>query len=328
MGKRRKQGLFLAVAVLLLLAAGVMAGCGKEKNSAQIRVGALKGPTTIGLLHLMEEADQGKTANAYTFTMATAADELTTLIVKGDLDIALIPANVAAILYQKTDGGITVLNINTLGVLYLVSGRDDIGSVTDLKGKTLYLTGKGTTPDFVLQYLLQQNGLSMDDVTLEYRSEATEVAALLAENPEAVGLLPQPFVTAACAQNEALKVCTSLTEEWDSVSGEGSLVTGVTIVRNAFLEENKEAVELFIKEHKESTDFATGNVEETAVLCVEQGIIAKEPVAKKAIPQCNVTCMTGKDMKEALSGYLKVLYDCNPASVGGVLPAEGFYYEE
>lgn len=318
----------LVVAVILLLAVVTMAGCGNKKDSTQVRVGALKGPTTIGLLHLMEEAEQESTVNDYTFTMATTADELTARIVKGDLDIALLPANVASILYRKTDGGITVIDINTLGVLYLVSGREDIKTVADLKGRTIYLTGKGTTPDFVMQYLLTQNGLTMEDVTLEYRSEATEVAAILEEDPEAAGILPQPFATAACAQNESLKECLSLTEEWNRVSEDGSLVTGVTIVRNSFLEENGKAVEQFLEDHKESTGFATENIEETAALCVKQGIIAKEPVAGKAIPKCNVTCITGKEMKEALSGYLKVLYDSNPDSVGGVLPAEGFYYEK
>lgn len=326
--KKSKRGLLTLAVMVVMLAALVLSGCGKKEESAEIRVGALKGPTTIGLLHLMDEAEKGNTQNTYTFTMASAADELTALVVKGDLDIALLPANVAAIVYQKTDGGVTVLDVNTLGVLYLVSGRDDITGVADLAGRTVYLTGKGTTPDYCLQYLLAQNGLSLEDVTLEYKSEATEVAAVLSENPDAVGLLPQPFVTVACAQNDALKVCASLTEEWDKVAEDGSsLLTGVTIVRNDFLKEHKKAVEQFLKDHKESADFANSNVEETAALCVAQEIIAKEPVAQKAIPSCNITCMTGSEMKEALSGYLKVLYELNPTAVGGELPADDFYYE-
>ena len=195
--KKSKRGLLTLAVMVMMLTALVLSGCGKKEESAEIRVGALKGPTTIGLLHLMDEAEKGNTQNSYTFTMATAADELTAQVVKGDLDIALLPANVAAIVYQKTDGGVTVLDVNTLGVLYLVSGRDDITGVADLAGRTVYLTGKGTTPDYCLQYLLAQNGLSLEDVTLEYKSEATEVAAVLSENPDAVGLLPQPFVTVA-----------------------------------------------------------------------------------------------------------------------------------
>lgn len=324
--KRKTTGL-LQMAALLLAGCLLFVGCGKE-TGAQIRVGALKGPTTIGLLHLMQEAEEGKTDNTYTFTMAVGADELTPLLVKGELDMALVPANVAAVLYNKTQGGISVIDINTLGVLYMVSGNAAIESFADLKGQTIYLTGKGTTPDYVLQYLLSANGIGTDEVTLEYRSEATEVAALLADDPDSIGLLPQPFVTVACAQNEQLGICLSMTEEWEKVQGENgsSLVTGVTVVRNAFLQENPEAVALFLQEHAASAAYTETNLEETAALCVKAEIIAKEPVAKQAIPACNVTCITGEEMQQALSGYLEVLYDLNPESIGGSLPGADFYY--
>lgn len=319
-----KTIMILVLAMILIMSFG---GCGKEQGT-DIRIGAMKGPTTIGLLSLMEEAENGQTGNTYTFTIATAADELTPLLVKGELDIALLPANVAAVLYQKTGGGISVIDINTLGVLYMVSGNSNITDFEDLKGQTIYLTGKGTTPDLCLQYLLSANGIGQDEVTLDYRSEATEVAALLAESPDAVGLLPQPFVTVACMQNEKLSVCLSMTDEWEKVQGEGgsSMVTGVTVVRNEFLAENPEAVKLFLEEHADSTAYVESNTEKAAALCVAAGIIAKEPVAQKAIPFCNITCLTGEEMKQALSGYLKVLYDMNPEAVGGSLPAEDFYY--
>lgn len=306
-----------------------LAGCGK-KEGPEIRVGAMKGPTTIGLLHLMEEAKEGRTENAYAFTMAVGADELTPLLAKGELDIALLPANVAAILYQKTQGGILVIDINTLGVLYMASADESVETMADLKGRTIYLTGRGTTPDYVLQYLLSQNGMSKEDVTLQYRSEAVEVAALLSENPEAVGLLPQPFAVAACAKDDRLSLRFSMTEEWDKVQGEeGSrLVTGVTVVRTAFLEENPEAVALFLKEHAESAAYAAANQEHTARLCVEAGIIADEQAAMQAIPLCAITCITGEEMHKAVAGYLAVLYDKNPESVGGSLPDEDFYYLE
>lgn len=313
--------------ILVLTACMALAGCGKNKD-AEIRIGAMKGPTTIGLLQLMEEAKEGNTENTYQITMAVGADELTPLLVKGELDIALVPANVAAVLYNKTEGGISVIDINTLGVLYMVTGNDTIKSFSDLRDQTIYLTGRGTTPDFVLQYLLSANNMSLDDVTLEYRSEATEVAALLSENPDAIGLLPQPFVTVACAQNDQLAICLSLTEEWTKVQGEGgsSLVTGVTVVRNEFLKENPDAVELFLREHAVSAAYTESNLEETAALCVKMEIIVKEQVAIKAIPFCNITCITGNDMKQALSGYLAVLYGQNPESVGGSLPEDDFYY--
>jgi NitT/TauT family transport system substrate-binding protein len=293
-----------------------------------VRVGSLKGPTSLGLLSLMDKAENGEAANDYEFQMASAADEILPLMIKGDLDIALVPANVASVLYAKTEGNVSVIDINTLGVLYMVSGDTSIESVQDLKGKTIYLTGKGTTPDYSLQYILSENGMSTADCTLEYKSEATEVAAVLAENPDAVGLLPQPFVTAACAQNEALSVILDMNEEWNNVQGEGgsSMVTGVTVVRNEFLEENPEAVKAFLEEHADSAEAAVTDTERVAALAVEAEIIAKEPIALKAIPKCNIVCITGDEMKQALSGYLEVLYGFDASSVGGALPEDGFYY--
>lgn len=318
--------------VLCLLLAGILllGGCGGSSGSktADFKVGALKGPTTIGLLRLMEKAENNETENTYTFTMAVGADELTPLLIQGELDMALVPANVAAIVYNRTQGGVCVVDINTLGVLYIVSGDEGIGTFEDLKGKTIYLTGRGTTPDYAMQYLLSANGIDLNEVNLEYRSEATEIAAMLAENPEDIAVLPQPFVTVACAQNEQLAIRLSLTEEWERVEGEdGSrLVTGVTVVRREFLEENPEAVALFLTEHAESTEYTETNLDETAALCVKAEIIANENVAKKAIPYCNITCMTGEEMKQALSGYLESLYELNQESVGGSLPGDDFYY--
>lgn len=295
---------------------------------AAVRIGSLKGPTSMGLVYLMDQSEKGETVNRYEFTMTAAADELLPAMLSGDLDIALIPANMASVLYNKAEGDVAVVDINTLGVLYMVSGSDKIRKMEDLKGQTIYMTGKGTTPDYVMQYLLQENGLTAADVTLEYKSEATEVAAMLAETPDAVGVLPQPFVTAACAQNEKLSVVMDLTEQWAAVQGEGgsSLVTGVTVVRKGFLDQNPEAVEQFMKEHAASAAYANEHVEETAGLVAEAGIIDKAETAARAIPECNITYIDGEEMKTALSGYLAVLWEQDPASVGGGLPGEDFYY--
>lgn len=307
-----------------------LAGCGAEKGqeAVGVNIGSLKGPTSMGLVYLMNQAEQGETKNRYDFTMATAADELLPKMVSGEMDIALVPANVAAVLYNKTKGGISVININTLGVLYMVSGDASIQSMEDLKGRTVYLTGKGTTPDYVFQYLLTENGLTVDDITLEYKSEAAEVAAYLAQDPEAAGVLPQPFVTAACMQNGSLSVVLDLTEQWAALQGEGgsSLVTGVTVARKEFLQANGEAALQFMEEHRASANYANEHVEEAAELVASYGIIEKAPVAVKAMPYCNITYMDGEEMKQALSGYLEVLYGQDAASVGGVLPGDDFYY--
>ncbi|MCI8774881.1 MAG: ABC transporter substrate-binding protein [Lachnospiraceae bacterium] len=299
-----------------------------DAADVNIRVGSLKGPTSMGLVYLMSQSEAGEAEGSYAFTMAAAADELLPKMVSGDLDIVLVPANVASVLYHKTEGGVSVLDINTLGVLYMVSGDTSIQSMEDLKDKTIYLTGKGTTPDYVLQYLLTENGLTTDDVTLEYKSEAAEVAALLKEEPSSIGVLPQPFVTAACMQNETLSIVMDLTAEWSAIQGEGgsSLVTGVTVVRNDFLAENPEAVREFMEEHEASAAYANENVEAAAELVASYGIVEKAPVAAEAMPYCNITYIDGADMQAALSGYLEVLYEKDASSVGGSLPADDFYY--
>lgn len=323
------------LSILLVFAMVMAAGCqGKTETTAEadevvIRVGSLKGPTSIGLVSLMHEAKAGNTVNQYDeFTIAAAADELNTQFIKGELDIVLVPANVASVLYNKTDKEVTVLDINTLGVLYMVSADTSITDIASLFGKTIYLTGKGTTPDYVLQYLLAENGVDLSQVMLEYKSEATEVAAVLSENTAAVGLLPQPFVTTACAQNDKLSVILDMTKEWEKVQGEngGQLVTGVTVVRNEFLEAHPQAVAQFIKEHEASCGFVETNLDTAAGYVVELGIIPKVEIAKKAIPGCNIVCVTGEDMKLSLESYLQVLFDKDPESVGGAMPGDDFYY--
>ena len=302
------------------------AGCG-QKESVNVRVGSLKGPTSMGILFLMDKAQRGETEESYEFRMAAGADELLPLMAKGELDIALVPANVAALLYQKTEGGVAVIDINTLGVLYMVTGTAEVSSVADLKDRTIYLTGKGTTPEASLRYILETNGLTEADYALEFKSEATEVAAVLAENPDAIGLLPQPFVTAALMQNDELRVVLDMNEEWLHIgNGAEGMVTGVTVVRKDFLEEHPRAVEAFLEEHALSVAAVNEDAEAGAALAVQAGIVAKEPIALKAIPQCNIVCVTGQEMKDALSAYLQVLAEFNGELVGGRLPGDDFYY--
>lgn len=301
----------------------------QTSDDTVIRIGGLKGPTTMGLVKLMDDAENGLCANNYEFTMVTAADELTGLVANGSVDIALLPANVASVLYHKTGGKISVIDINTLGVLYLVSGDSSVSSVEQLSGRTVYLPGKGTTPEYVLRYLISAAGLSGDEVTLEFKSEASEVASVLTADPQAVGLLPQPFVTAALAQNEALSVVLDLTKAWDGLQEEGSgsrLITGVTIVNNDFLNAHKELVDTFLTEHEASILYTQKEPDAAAALIEKAGIVAKAAIAKKALPACNISYLDGQDMKTALSGYLSVLLEQEPKSVGGSLPDDAFYY--
>ena len=304
-----------------------------EEPSAEpvaVRTAALKGPTAMGLVRFMSEVDAGNLAdNDYSFDIYASADEVTPLIAKSEVDVAAVPANLASVLYNKTEGGVRVIAINTLGVLYIVEQGDSVQSVADLAGKTIYASGKGSTPEYGLAYVLEKNGLAIgEDVQVEWASEHSEALAQLMADPDGVAMLPQPFVTTAQAKNDQIRVALDLTEEWDAVqSGDerSSMITGVAVVRSEFADENPDAVEAFLAPYAESVDFVNDNVAEAAQLVGSYDIVSAE-VAEKALPECNIVCVTGADMKERLSGYLAVLADQNAEAVGGSLPGDDFYF--
>lgn len=339
---KRIIALLLAVSMVALLAA-----CGQSASSAAaseissavsetgsqpeqqqtIRVAGLKGPTTMGMVQLMQEQQQQETP-AYQVDMYGAVDEIIPLLSKGELDMAAIPANLAAVLYQKTEGQLQVAAVNTLGVLYVVTKDETVQSVADLAGKTIYSTGKGTTPEYVLNYILSENGIDpQTDVTVEYKSEATEVLATMqAAEQGAIAVLPQPYVTAAQAQVEGLTVALDLTQEWNKVNADSDLITGVLVVRKEFAEQNPQQVQAFLQDYKNSITWVKENTEQAAQLVADYGIVAKAALAQKALPACNLTYLDGSDMKQKLSGYLQVLYEQNPEAVGGSMPGDDFYY--
>lgn len=298
-------------------------------EKTDINVAALKGPTSMGMVKIMEDSGNGVAANNYNFTIAGAADEITAGIIKGDYDIAAIPCNLASVLYNKSKGAIVVAGINTLGVLYMVENGTAINSVEDLKGKTIYSTGKGTTPEYTLNYLLEAYGLDPEkDVTIEYKSEATEVAAVLGETKDAIAMLPQPYVTTVMMNNENIRIALDVADEWDKVSTNGStVVTGVVVINKSFLENNKEAVDAFLAEYDESSKYVNENVDESATL-IEKFDIFKAAAAKKAIPDCNITLIQGDDMQTKIGGYLEALFEQNPEAVGGTMPDDAFYYKK
>ncbi len=291
-----------------------------------LRIAGLKGPTTMGLVNLLSMEQAGTAAMDYDLQLYGAADEIVPLLIKGELDMAAIPANLAATLYQKTSGGIQAVAVNTLGVLYVVEQGDTVHSMADLKGRTILSTGKGTTPEYVLRYLLTANGLDPDkDVDIQYYSEATEVTAQMASTQDAIAVLPQPYVTAAGLKDDTLRVALDLTAEWDKVA-DTQLITGVTVVRKAYAEEHPDVVAAFLADYAQSVNAANTDLDGTAALCEEQGVVAKAAIAKKALPNCNIVCLTGEELKADAAGYLQVLYDADPAAVGGALPGEDFYW--
>ena len=312
-----KKTISLLLVICLLAALPILA------QAEAISVGALTGPTAMGMVKLLEDGKE-----TYEPTILGAADELVPLILQGKIQIASVPANLAATLYNMTEGGITVLAVNVLGVLYIGEyNTENLNTLADLKGQTIYATGKGSTPEYFLRYVLSQNGIDPDkDVAIEWNSEPSEVVALLNAEQKGIALLPQPYVTAAAAQlGEGFRVALSLSEEWEALDNGTLCTTAVVMAQKEFAQQNPQAVEAFLAELEASVQWVNENVADAATLCGEYGII-KAPVAQKAIPQCNLVCITGEEMHQALSGCLGVIFDQNPKAVGGSLPADDFYH--
>ena len=293
----------------------------------EVNVAVLKGPTAIGMLKLMDEDEKETSANDYTFTVAGSADAIVGSVIKGDIPIAAVPCNLAATLWNKTSGGVTLLAVNTLGVLYILDTGVSVQSVADLKGKTIYATGAGTTPEYTLRYLLSSNGIDPDkDVSIVLLSEASEVAAKMASaDGDTIAMLPMPFVISVLSQNEKARIALDVTKEWEA-KNDSTVVTGVIIANSKYLAENKATVDAFLDEYEQSTAFATSNVDDTAALA-EHFDIFKAAVAKKAIPYCNIVYKAGDECRAAVNPYLQVLFDANKDSVGGKLPDDTFFYK-
>lgn len=336
--KNWKKSVSMCLLMALLLS---LAGCGgkeppaapeepetPEEEAITLRVGALKGPTGMGLAYL--EGD-GTEEAAYELTIAASADELTPALMQGELDAACVPANLAAVLYQKTGGEIVTLGINTLGVLYVVENGNAVQSLEDLRGATLVAAGKGSTPEYALRYLLKEHGLDPDaDVIIDWKSEHSECVAALATGSATIALLPQPFVTVAQGKLADLRIALDLTAEWEALDNGSALLTGVVVARKDVAEAHPGAIDTFLADYAASVEAVNGDSAAAAVRIGELGIV-EAGVAEKALPYCNIVCITGEEMKEKLSGYLQVLFEADPASVGaagegGALPGDDFYY--
>lgn len=322
--------LSLLLVLSLLLAFGLTA-CKKEDDT-NIRIYTLNGTTGFGMAKLMNDANAEQHIGNYTVTVKSDASDVTAALTNGDADIAALPTNAAANLYNKTEGGVRILAVNTLGCLYLLNtGASSVTSFEALKGKTVYAPAQN--PTFIFTYLCKQNGLEIGkDVVIDSTSYAQPAALKDAVASGAVefAVLPEPMVTIAAnagkSANVTVKTEMDLTAEWNKVAASGSLVQGCVVVRTAFLEEHPEAVRQFLKDYRASIEFLSSDLESAAQMIVDQGIFNSAPVAKKAIPNCNVCYLDGTQMKTAMETYLNVLKGINAASIGGKLPEEDFYY--
>ncbi|HRN14698.1 MAG TPA: ABC transporter substrate-binding protein [Clostridia bacterium] len=315
-----KRIVTMITAAVMLFSLAAFAACSKKQDDTEIRIAALKGPTGMGMVKL---ADKQNYPN-YTVSIEASPDALNPRIISGEVDVAAVPVNLASVLYNKLDGDISVLAVSTLGVLYVVEAGSEVNSVADLAGKTVYATGQGATPEYILNYLLDKNGVA-GSVEVNYVGEHAALATMLADGSAEIGMLPEPNVTTTLAGNDNLRIALNLTEEWNKVCST-ELVQGVVIARKSFVNEHPEAIEQFLREYEKSSAFVNENIDEAAKLIVDVGILGNVEIAKKAIPNCNISFSKGEAMHKAVEGMLAVLFEANPKSIGGKLPDKDFYY--
>lgn len=322
---------FVAILMVLVLVVGVFVGCGKEekdeRQGAEVRITAIAGPTGIGLVDLMQKSADKETVNTYTFNVVSDPTQAVAAITNGTADIAAVPTNLASTLYKKTGGKVQVLAVNTLGVLHILEQGDTVKNVQQLRGKTIYtdVKNKGANPEYILRYLLEKNGIDPDkDVTIEF---AADLDAAVASGEAKVILAPEPKASTYLMQNKALRRALNVTEEWNKVSTEDcALMMGCVIARTDYINANPDAIALFLEDYMASINVAKTDVEKAATLCETYKIIPKAAVARQAIPNCGLVYVSGNVMKTRLSAYLQVLFDYNPAAIGGALPKDDFYY--
>jgi len=323
----KKTLIYLLVITMCL---GVLTGCGSSnKADEDLRIGALTGPTAMGMAKLLDDIDGGNAGFKAEYSVYGSADEITPLVLQGQMDIASVPVNLASVIYNKTGGAVKLIAVDVMGVLSIGEfNSDEITSVADLKGKTVYASGKGSTPEYFLRYILSENGIDPDsDVNIEWKSEPSEIVALLNAKQTGIAMLPQPYATAAKMQlGDGFNLKLSVADEWEKIDGAGSCVTAGVIVRSEFLENNREAVEKFLSEFRASVQWVNENPAAAAQIC-ERLSIAKSAVAEKAIPSCSIVCLEGEKMKSDVRKCLEVIYSCNSASIGGKIPEDDFYYE-
>lgn len=335
----------LAMMMALALSAGVLTGCGAQESSADssgetavqgsteatdVNVGLIMGPPSMGLGWMIHESKEGNTYNNYNFEVAGVDySAVSASLNQADYDIATLPSNVAAILYNNEDmkEQVKVIAIGNLGVLYVITTDPSINTMEDLKGRTVYSIGEGGPPEYTFEYLLANYGLT-EDVNFSFRATPFEVLNLLQDEENSIALLPQPFVEVAKLLVPNLRVAIDVTDAWDALNVESGAqsVTTVTVVRTKFLEEHEQAVQEYLELAKQSVDYCLKNLDEAAAWTDEYETFLNPDIAKEAIPQCSIVQITGNEMHDILAGFLQIIYDSNPDAVGGAMPDDAFYY--
>lgn len=322
-----KKVLCLILSLTMLFALASCGGNGEDTSSTSgtktekttIKLAVLKGPTGMGAAYLMKQNEENKSANKYVFSIENTPDAISGQLINGSLDMAAVPTNLAATLKNKGGADIQIIAVNTLGVLYLLEKGDSIKSIADLNGKKIIASGKGSTAQAVIEKLFTDTSIE-----ITYAAEHTEAVSLAASGSYDICILPEPFVTTLVSKDIGFRVALDLTKEWKE-AGLSELTMGAIAARTEFINENEDAVKSFLNEYKSSVDYVNGNIEDAAALIDTYGIMAKD-IAKSAIPNCNMVCITGNEMKTALIDFYKVLNGFNPALIGGSLPLDDIYY--
>lgn len=322
---------FTLLIVVVLIFSLIIVGCSNQpaapKEKTNVVIAGLKGPTSIGMIRLIDEKALNDDMYTVDYVVEGAPDALTGKIINGEIQIAAVPSNLASVLYNKTKGKVQFLALNTLGVIYVV-GTEDISSLEDLDENTLYVSGKGATPEYAVNYLLNEKGLA-DKVEVEYSTDHSSLAQMVIAGDVKAAVLPQPFVTQVMMKNPDVKILVDLNEAWDAVAGDKStLAMGCLIINKEFAENNKEFVAEFLKQYESSVNWVNENPAEAGVLVENNGILPSAKLAEMAIPNCSIVFVDSQDAKTTVNGFLEVLYNFNPSSVGGQLPDEEFYYKQ
>ncbi len=283
----------------------------------------LKGPTGVAMAKMI---DDNETTGKYDFSLVGSPDEIVSAISSGEADIAAMPTNLAAKLYAKNEGDLQMISVIADGSLYILENGETINSLADLQGKTIYATGQGSNPQYILEYLLNSAGLTPgEDVEIIYRSEHAELATLMASGDVDIAMLPEPNVSVVLTKNDQIRVALDLNEEWNNATG-GNLTMSCVAATKTFIAEHPQAVADFLADLQQSITFALDDVSSTAALCAKHGIIENEAVGEISIPKMGLTYVDDADIEPAVSGYLTMLFEADPSSVGGAMPAEDFYY--
>lgn len=297
-----------------------------EESKPTLNMMMIKGFPSLGAVNLMEANEQQTSSNIYNIAISITPDEVTAKLLSGEVDIAAIPTNMAATLYNKSDGQIKILAINTLGVIKLISTDDSIQTLEDLKGKSMLGSGKGAIPEYTFDYILRQNGIDPEkDLTIEYKPGHEETSTLMSEDQITIATIPEPSATQVLTKNDKARIVLDITEEWDKLNTGATLSQGCIVVQSSLIEKNPTAITNFLQDYTLSTQLLQSNLDETAILCAKFDILP-EQVAITAIPRSNQVMITGNEMRDGLKPFFQILFDANPDSIGGALPTDDFYY--